>query len=689
MSSIVGASINNYIDATLDTENVNYYHKHLRGEYIPGDTSMYVTSIDTGEKILFSKENLAIHPRTAAIYKVPNLEYDTLCKKYPSQRDLIKSIVYPVPDPDVLDKKTVVSYLYGDTSLLQHNESFSIIEAIRTYCTIVNDRWWIKEFVYEEGYPIALYSLIWQHLPLICSTKRMTNIKTGSAHSYHVWEYLISKGMDDYRDVLTTKQAMFLYRNINYILANKGTANNLLVLSDNIISDFNITLYGKHIYQQQISRFDECRRTPEVISVPIVSYETSSQVYTNEAESISTINSRMFQKGIERINTISYVDELEKVYGEVEEDRLSTKLIELKKDPVNTSHKSLFLQFIIETLIYRLTKDNLSFSISFRDPMTDTTVKLHVADAFLVMYYAIHKSCNQTPVYTPKYSAIRIPYKMKKPSKEEIRKTVYINDLPYTVSHYLNLDKLLLSIPWHDAPIKSVSDFNDLIYDQFTVMLDHYYQLQQTASLLDHKCMMTAYNTFCEFGNFEKELTRYKTYDTFINSTETIQRILGIYNSTNDTSMFDQLATRILLSIINIGDTRFKRFVGATDSYSKQFETMTSLLIQLSSHNITFLGTSRETSDYMFMTPFVCHADHVHGTSSGVLDIDTAIKLRSYNYCTTTDVISADMTLSAQYTVSTTEETVYTTDISMDSQFHGETFDSGKIVNDIKIIYGE
>lgn len=686
MSEILNDYLSVYVDTNLDT-SINYYHNRLTGEYIPGDTPMYVTSVDTGESILFNKQNLEAHPRTASIYRVPNIEYDTLCNKYPQQLDLIKSIVYPVSVPSNTDQ--VFQYIDGDVSLLQSNESYSILEAIQRYCKVVSERWWIKEYAYEVGYPIALQALFWQLLHLICFTKRMTNIKTGSAHHQHVWNYLMSKGMDDYRDVLTTKQSMFLYRNINYILANKGTANNLLVLSDNIISDFNITLFGKQLYQQQTSRFDECRRTPEVVSVPIVSYATSSQEYENISESISTINSRMYQKGIERINTISYVEEIEKAYGEVEEDRLPTKLIELKKDPVNTSHKHLFIQFVLETLVYRLIHGKLNYMVSFRDTLTDTTVKLHVVDAFLVMYYAIQKSCNATPVYVPKYHLVRIPYKLEKPNKGEFHKYVYINDLPYSVDQHIHLDKLLSDIPWRNDNIITKSSFNDLIFDQFTAMMKHFNRLQNSAEMLDHRCMMVAYHQICAYGNFEKELTLHTTYASYINSLETVSYVLDAYAGSGSTSMYSQLASTLLQSIIDFGDTRYKTFVGSTDSYSSQFETMTSMLIQLSSHNITFLGTSRQESDYIYITPFVCHTDHIHGTSTGVLDVNTMAKLTAYDYTTTKDSVYIDTDISKQHNNMTTQDTIYLTDLSLSTSSVNKSSETLRVANDITITYGD
>lgn len=377
-----------------DVENHNYYYDRLMGIYIPGDTPMYVTSIDTGEQILFSKENLENHPQTKMIYRIPNQEYDLLCQKYPNQVDLIKSIVYPVSDISKLTNSNNISYITGDTSLLQQNEVASIEQGIQHFCTMCQDRWWVKEYCFEEGYAIAFYSLMWQLLPLICFTTRMTNIKTASVHNYHIWEYLCSKGLEDYRDILTIKQALFLYRNMEYILANKGTTGNMFILADNILADFSIALIGKYIYQQQVDRYELCRRTPEIISKQIISYNRSLEPDTKTFETIETINNRMVTKGIEWRNSSTYVSDIERRYGEAEEDRLPTKLLELKKEKISSSYEALLIQFIWDTILYRYSQNKLEYMCTYKDPLTNDVLELNVGDLIAMLYYFSERSCS-------------------------------------------------------------------------------------------------------------------------------------------------------------------------------------------------------------------------------------------------------------------------------------------------------
>lgn len=653
MIALVGNSLKNYIDVSLDTDSNNYYYDHLMGNYLPGDTKMYVKSVDTGDIILFSKENLKKHPRTASVYKVPNIEYTNLCKKYDTQVDLIKSIVYPISDISLLKNSSKIAYITGDTSLLQSTEVYSILDAINNFCTYMESRWYVKEFCYEEGYPVAFYSLLWQMLPLICFTRRMTNIKTNAAHEYHIWEYLKSHGLNDYRNVLTMKQSLFLYKNIEYILANKGTASNLVLLSDKILSDFAITLYGKHIYQQQIDRFSECRRTPEVISIPVVDASKisdigTSSLYTTTFESLSAINSRMFNKRITRLNTVSYVTSLEAEYGNVEEDRIPTKLLELKKEPINSATRNMFLQFLTDTLIYRLSKQKLSYNVTFVDTVTNSTILLSIQDAYFLFYYAVQKANKYNPIKLPKFGRVNFPYKLQKPATTDIRKYIYISDIPYEIRSYVNIDGVIDSIPWNDDTIYSLADFTDLIYNQFNAMMTHVLDVEQSAELIYNRAMTTVYNVCCAAGNYEMPLGTITDYASFFAATPTLQAIHDTYKDLNNTEYYEKLASNVLTSMIDLTDSKFIKFLGATDSVSKLFDNMTSLLVQLSSYNVTFLGTDRESTDYIYMTPFELHAMHTCGKTTGFIDANQFVFLRSRTVGRTYETITPGISFEKQ-----------------------------------------
>lgn len=84
------------------------------------DEMMYVVSLDTGETIPFTLENFysdcaiaagrsgrSIHSKTLMAYKSPGRYFELLCKRYPKQVDLIKAIVYRVPDRKISSMLTV------------------------------------------------------------------------------------------------------------------------------------------------------------------------------------------------------------------------------------------------------------------------------------------------------------------------------------------------------------------------------------------------------------------------------------------------------------------------------------------------------------------------------------------------------------------------------------------------------
>lgn len=261
----------------LPTE-LNPYYRHARGEYILAndttevdgvqipnqriyrrfDEMIYIQSLDTQQQVPFTKETLAKHPKTASLYRIPNSYYTKLCESYPQYSDLIKSIVYPIQEEvwcprhqrmetfETADNYTVFGY---DEDMFQENERTSIYTAINTTLEMIRVRWDVKEFNYEDMFPIVHQGILWHLLYLVIFGQRILNIRTSKVHEFHIWSYLNSKGVGDYRDVLTLNQALFLYRNINYLLKNKGTQKNFSILIGALLRPMNVSLYSKSIIQ--------------------------------------------------------------------------------------------------------------------------------------------------------------------------------------------------------------------------------------------------------------------------------------------------------------------------------------------------------------------------------------------------------------------------------------------------------
>lgn len=686
LSIIVGESLKNNIDYTIDTTTTNYYYKRLMGEYIPGDELMYVTSIDTGEKILFSKENLKLHPKTAAIYKVPNIEYTLLCKKYTSQIDLIKSIVYPINDINLLKKSPNICYLNGDTSLLQSNEVTSIISGINKFLTIAQDRWWVKEYCFEEGYPIAFYTLLWQLLPLICFTTRMTNIKTSSAHLYHIWEYLVSKGLEDYRDILSLNQSLFFYRNMEYILSHKGTTENLFILADNVLSEFSIALIAKYIYQQQTDRYDECRRTPEIISKQLISYLRSDFADTNTFETIETINGRMYNKGIEVKNDSQYISNLEKTLGECEEDRLPTKLLELRKETVSNSYEALLIEFILDTVVYLISKNKLSYFVEFKDPYLNSSYKISVQDALAMWYYFCFMSFGEEPILLPTFGMTRINYALNKPNKNELPQNIYVEDTKYLITQFVDVDQLLNEITSISETIKSASQMQTIIYNQFSSLVKHIRDVRSSCDLCYTKSMLTVYNKLCDPGKHLINLSLYNDYNSFFNQNELYSQLRNAYKEINNKDYYDSLCSTLFSAIVPITDKKFSKYVGFLDSFNTIFEKMTSLCIQLFSHNVTLLGTDRAKNQYLYLTPIAVHHLKTYGNTEGTLADWFLLNYDGYDRTKIFDTQNNNLLFHQQKDITQTSD-VYLPSLKMKIHEYGISVDKSRFSTNIKYTF--
>lgn len=297
---------------------LNPYYRHAHGEYILAndttevfgvaipnqriyrrfDEMIYIQSLDTQQQVPFTKETLAKHPKTASLYRIPNSYYTKLCESYPQYSDLIKSIVYPIQEEvwcprhqrmetfETADNYTIFGY---DEDMFQENERTSIYTALKTTLEMVRVRWDVKEFNYEDMFPIVHQGILWHLLYLTIFGQRILNIRTSKVHEFHLWSYLNSKGISDYRDVLTLNQALFLYRNINYLLKNKGTQKNFSILIGALLRPMNVSLYSKSIIQN-VTRDTSSVNTSDVIRARSITTKQKTLALTSNNLSSSFAN---------------------------------------------------------------------------------------------------------------------------------------------------------------------------------------------------------------------------------------------------------------------------------------------------------------------------------------------------------------------------------------------------------------
>ena len=408
-----------------------------------------ISSYDTQEKIPFTKSLLSsgTHISTAEIYRIPNERYFRLLEKYPESSDIIKAIVYPI-EPVTSGGKIVSAFdravaadnlelLAYNGDMLEAQEVDSLYNCVVETLRMINDRWAVKEFQFENLYAPAHQQLIWDILWLAIFVQRIANIRSGSTHSYHIWSYLKSNGLGEYRYTLTLRQQLFLYRNLRYLIEHKGTQHALEILIYVLLTSQNISLQGKNV-KQTLGEGDEslettARKSPGVQSITVAKSVLDAisnmkrsnpnlrfqeileylgvhagEIVTNDQieneqgydETTETVYEKERSAGIEYQDDYLYDTSTSLTDEMIRTSRTShmnTKLLELVNGATSDLYYGLYTKFFSETLMYRLSLGDLQFSITFRIPQSALQVILPAKDAVGVIFYILGKMNDYRP----------------------------------------------------------------------------------------------------------------------------------------------------------------------------------------------------------------------------------------------------------------------------------------------------
>lgn len=218
------------------------YYLNICGEYHPRDPQITVRSLDTLQTIDFTKTNLLTHTATAKAYQYGSRYYRELLAQYPDHEDLILGVLYPAKMSDVLAAPDFSVVSYPDY-LVEENEE-SLIRNINDWLDKFQHRWRISAFhLTDELYGAALLGVMYGQLISLIITLRQRACRTSEVHSYHVRQYLASHGMlDTYLTHMTRKQALFFYRNANYIERHSGKASTFAWLTEKVLTDRGLPL---------------------------------------------------------------------------------------------------------------------------------------------------------------------------------------------------------------------------------------------------------------------------------------------------------------------------------------------------------------------------------------------------------------------------------------------------------------
>ena len=520
------------------------------------------------------------------------------------------------------------SLLSYDSTILQDNEQEVMLDAVNSYLALMSKRWDVKEYVYEELYPEVMWCSIWYNLPIILLTQRVKNIKTECVHQFHIWEYLQSKGLEDYRDVLTREQELFLYRNIDYIQGNAGKTSNLNILADNLLGRYNIELRGKSILFDITDGDKTCIKQPFIISENANTEVPDRLSMHKDIETIDGIIRREHDDKLEPVYNDTVVQEQTELLSYSKYTNLTTKLVELNKLSVHERWMQDFFQFTTDMLLYHASVniELLDFTVNLEISDTSSSLPLTAKETIALLYYCILKTektrlqePDDTRWYIPNRAKVYIPYIVDRPDTPV---TVPYNGMMYPISKiFVDADAIIDSvyqIPYVVGPNDVTDNAHKTaryIQNLYSIRYKHlltYMNRFDTLTALGWDALYQALtpDKVVEFVLVDK----YQTYtDWFAGSDKLGEYIHKLESTDNPVDEYDKLITKLVDKLLPFYDKPFLEdeegktyvsmdftdFLKSTGIDEYRYRKLKQLFIQLCSYNIAFLDTNTFSKSYI------------------------------------------------------------------------------------------
>lgn len=577
------------------------YYLNITGQYHAYDKVMTIVSLDTRQTIVFNPQNLALHTRTAQAYQVGSSYYNELCQRYPDQVDLVKSIVYPVSDINFAlqaEDFTVLAYGQG---FLEPTEFSYLYDELLKAIAFITQRWDLRFLSYEPYFAITYWTMLWSLLAQALMTARIKAIKTVNVHSFHIWQYLTSKGLTDYSDILSRRQSLSLYRNIDYLVANRGKQTNLVLLAEILLKEINVGLYGRVVYQQTSSGADQCQLTPEFVPVSIPNLYAGAPADVPPS-SMADINLRLVEAGLDIRSDTDYVSAQAVTLSSTVVNTYPTKLLEIRPLDYEKKYADFCNKFVIDSFVYMVCQGMYQTTLEINSFADGSTIELSVQEALALYYYAIRRTC-----YDP--LIINLPTKYTSSTAFSLTPqtpspTITFNATTYPTKGLVHQESYLGSQPYYSGQIYEIPhQVSEHISQLFLQALTMVIQSRKSASLPASFAMEYLTSTAVVQGDLSLNLIpSITTYAQWWQKRPDIYNgVVSIFEAQNQETLiasYTHLSDSLLTSLLPI--TSIMQQYGNFQISDSNYAKLKQLFIQMCSYNITFLDTDRNTTQFLY-----------------------------------------------------------------------------------------
>lgn len=474
------------------------YYLNIAGEYHYLDEPMFVKSLDTLTEIEFTKENLFEHRATARAYAYGSSYYRDLVDNFPKQEHLIKGILNPVKIETAMSAENH-TILWYDRTLVESNETNLIPELqgkIEAFFTAHGGTSYGLSHELFEG---ARYAVLGPLIPVWILGIRLANVHSNYTHSFHIWTYLEGEGkLGRFREYLTKKQALWLYRNIRWISRNLGKKYCEERLVEHLLTERGFPLVAFDLTQYVQDMPEELRPTMRAVAVPLNFLE--QQPRRKLSKSVKELVEREIPLAKE--NILYTAETIDRVNLEQSRSQISTRPTKvLESHVIDRSESKPFrlLDTLVNEWAHLSSIKRYNAMLTVNNPQTGEAFTISTKDAFVLYLYLWFKSNGHDMVRVPKFVTERV-------RRLELPKLSYLRQI--ASRRYITDEVIKRTYDLQPAIglIVSTASFNEVCREIHKAALEQFFlwstQQDRTCRVeVENVCQLFWEDATCDFGN--------------------------------------------------------------------------------------------------------------------------------------------------------------------------------------------
>lgn len=394
------------------------YYMNLNGDYHPTDEVMWINSIDTGERIIFNKDNLKLHLATNREYSKGGYWFNRLADVYPGQTALINGILAPIPYSETIAAKDYKILRYNKSLVLWNEDQ--LIPKLQAYVNTDLRQSIKNDYVTTDDLFLPwMIEKLYAFLIGAIETIRLDDCYTRHTHDFFIWSHIDSFGnFSQYKRSLTQEQTMWLFRNIAWIRNNPGQQYTFDKLMKNLLSKAGIPLARYDMVNSTETQLEDLTPTPLYRRMQM----NLADIYGRTASFIDTQAMITKQQVMAKDNydqTDFYLDDA-LVKGKYSlHSELPTKALESSMMDYTNRHIDTLMKVVYNEWIYLAGNKIFNGKVITVDPKSGKQYRFPVGDAYYIWKYLVEYAKGQNPlVIEPAY--YQNVLKLKPPTIEEI-----------------------------------------------------------------------------------------------------------------------------------------------------------------------------------------------------------------------------------------------------------------------------